>query len=98
MPSTIEQVTREYKDRGLVVYAVNIQETRQAVATWVDKHKVTVPVLLDPPGDVSAAYHITATPTAFLIGRDGKLVGKAIGTKEWASEHGRALLQRLLAR
>ena len=98
MPSTIEQVNREYKDRGLVVYAVNIQETRKAVATWVETNKITVPVLLDPSGAASAAYRITATPTAFLIGRDGKFVGKAIGTKEWTSEHGRALLQRLLAR
>ena len=81
-----------------MIYAVNIQESRQAVATWVDKHKVVVPVLLDPSGEASAAYGITATPTAFLIGRDGKLVGKAIGTKEWTAEHGRALLRRVLAR
>jgi peroxiredoxin len=98
LPSTIEQVNREYRDRGLVVYAINIEESRKAVAGWIDKHKATVPVLLDPDGDVSAAYHITATPTAFLIGRDGKLIAKAIGTKDWTSEPGRALLQRLLAR
>jgi peroxiredoxin len=98
LPSTIEQVNREYRDRGLVVYAINIEESRKAVASWIDKHKATVPVLLDPDGDVSAAYRITATPTAFLIGRDGKLIAKAIGTKDWTSEHGRALLQRLLTR
>ena len=98
MPSTIEQVNREYKDRGLVVYAINIEENRRTVAAWIDKYKSTVPVLLDIEGDASAAYRITATPTAFLIGRDGKLVAKAIGTKDWTSEHGRALLQRLLAK
>ena len=96
MPSTIEQLNREYRSRGLVVYAVNIEETRTAVARWVDKHKATVPVLLDPDGEVSAVYRITATPTAFLIGRDGKFVAKAIGSKAWTSEHGRALLERLL--
>ena len=98
MPSIIEQVNRDYRDRGLVVYAVNIEETRRTVAKWMEKNHSTVPVLLDPAGDASAAYRITATPTAFLIGRDGKLVAKAIGTKEWTSEHGRALLQRLLGR
>jgi len=98
LPSTIEQVNREYRDRGLVVYAVNIEETRTAVAKWVAQNNSTVPVLLDPSGDASAAYRITATPTVFLIGRDGRFVAKAIGTKEWTSAHGRALLQRLLGR
>jgi peroxiredoxin len=98
LPSTIEQVNREYKDLGLVFYAVNIEESRATVSGFVQKHKLTLPVLLDPDGDASAAYHITATPTVYLIGRDGKLVAKAIGTKAWGSAPGRALLQRLLAR
>ena len=98
MPSTIEQVNREYKDLGLVLYAVNIEESRATVTGFVLKHKLTLPVLLDPDGDASAAYHITATPTVFLIGRDGKLVAKALGTKSWTSPQGRALLQRLLAK
>ena len=53
-------------------------------------------MLLDPEGDASGAYRITATPTVYLIGRDGKLVAKALGTKEWTSPQGRALLQHLL--
>ena len=98
MPSTIEQVHREYKDRGLGVYAVNIEEGRRTVAGWVEKNKLTMPVLLDPPGDASGAYQITATPTVYLIGRDGKLVAKALGTKPWTSEQGRALLSYLVKR
>jgi hypothetical protein len=57
---------------------------------------VSLPTLLDPDGDASSAYHITATPTVFLVGRDGKLVAKALGTKDWTSPSGRALLQLLL--
>ena len=98
MPSTIEQVNREFKDLGLAFYAVNIEESRATVTGFVQKHKLTLPVLLDPDGEASAAYHITATPTVYLIDRDGKLVAKAIGTKAWGSPPGRALLQRLLAR
>ena len=88
---------REYKDRGLALYAVNIEEPRATVVSWVQRNKLGVPVLFDPDGEASAAYRITATPTVFLIGRDGRLVAKALGTKSWTSEHGRALLQWLLA-
>lgn len=98
MPSAIEQVHREYRDHGLVVLPISIEEGRAKVAPWADRQKLSVPLLLDPDGDVSAAYHITATPTVFLIGRDGKLVAKAIGNKPWTSEQGRALLQLLLLR
>ena len=96
MPSTIEQVHREYKDRGLVVLAVSIGEGRRKVAAWGPSRSLTVPLLLDPDGEVSAAYRITATPTAFLIGRDGRLVARAVGTKPWTSEAGRAVLHHLL--
>ena len=89
---------REFKDRGLVVYAVNIEEGKKTVSTWVDKNKLTMPVLLDPPGDASSAYQVTATPTVYLVGRDGKLVAKAIGTKAWTSEPGKALLSHLVKR
>jgi hypothetical protein len=98
LPSTIEQVHREFKDRGLGVYAVNIEEPRRTVTSWVERSKISVPVLLDPPGEATAAYQVTATPTVYLIGRDGKLVAKALGTKPWTSDQGRALLSHLVKR
>ena len=96
MPSTIEQVHQEYKDRGLVVLPISIEEGRRKVAGWAPARSLTVPLLLDPEGVVSGAYRITATPTVFLIGRDGRLVARGTGTKPWTSAEGRALLHHLL--
>ncbi len=94
----MEQVKREYGPRGLTILAVNMEETRATVAAWVARHKVTSTVLLDPTGVVNRAYRVTGTPTAFVIGRDGRLVGKAFSAKDWTGPTGRALLQALLAR
>jgi peroxiredoxin len=96
LPSAIEQVHRDYKDQGLVVLPISIEEGRRTVGAWAERHALTLPLLLDPDGDASAAYRVTATPTAFLIGRDGALVAKAVGNKPWTSPPGRALLQQLL--
>jgi peroxiredoxin len=96
LPSTIEKVHQDYKDAGLVVLPISIEEGRRKVTSWAPSKALTMPLLLDPDGDASGAYRITATPTVFLIGRDGKLVAKALGTKAWTSEQGRALLQLLL--
>lgn len=81
-----------------MVLAVNIEEPRETVARWVGQSKVTMRILLDPSGRATRAYGVTATPTVFLVGRDGKLVAKALGTKPWTGDKGRALLALLLAR
>jgi hypothetical protein len=39
---------------------------------------------------------VTATPTVFLVDRDGLLVAKALGTREWTDAKARALLANLV--
>ena len=97
MPSTIQQIHREYGPRGLTVLAINIEESRATVARWVAEKKITFTVLLDPKGAANRAYQVTGTPTVFVVGRDGRLVGKAFSTKDWTGPVGRALLRALLA-
>ncbi len=96
MPSTIEQVHREFSARGLTILAVNIKEDRTHVARWIKEKGVSVPVLLDPDGAVSARYAVRGTPTVVLVGRDGQWVGRGVGSRGWMTEAGRALLQALL--
>ena len=96
LPTSVEELARRYRDRQLVVLAVNIEEGRDAVRAWVKKHGVTVPVLLDPDGEVSADYRVTATPTAVLVDPNGRAIARAVGTRAWTGERGRALWETLL--
>ncbi len=88
---------REFGPRGLTVLAVNIQEDRATAARWVKEHRVTTTILLDRDRAATAAYEVRGTPTVVLIGRDGRMVGKAVGPRDWLGERGRALLAALLA-
>jgi peroxiredoxin len=94
----MEQVLREHRARGLALLAVNIEEDRETVARWARAKKVTSTLLLDPTGSVNRAYRVTGTPTVFVVGRDGRLVAKAVSTMPWTGPEGRAFLQALLAR
>jgi cytochrome c biogenesis protein CcmG, thiol:disulfide interchange protein DsbE len=96
LPSTIEKVHREFKDQPLTVLAVNIQESPERVAAFVKSAGISVPVLLDRDGAVTAAYRVRATPTVVLIGRDGKLVAQGAGARPWDGNVGRALLRALV--
>ena len=74
-----------------------MEEPPEAVAAWVRSKRVSMDVLLDPPGIASRAWGITATPSTFLVGRDGRVVARAVGTRPWTSPGARALLESLLA-
>ncbi len=82
--------------RGLSILAVNIQESPSTVAAWAHERNVTVPILLDPDGEVTRQYGVIATPTTFLIDREGRLLGRVVGPRAWASPEGKALIAALL--
>ena len=98
MPSTIEQLHREYGGRGLAVVAVNMEESAGAVAAWVRSKRITMAVALDPSGVASRDWAITATPTAFLVDRDGRVAARAVGTRPWTEPEGRAVIEAMLTR
>lgn len=98
MPSTIEQLHRELKDQGLTVLAINLGEPRDMLTAWVTSRNVTSTVLLEATGGVARSYGVAHTPTVFIVDRQGRLVGKAIGTRQWTGDRGRALLRLLLER
>jgi hypothetical protein len=97
LPSAIEQVHREYGPRGLVVLAVNMEESRETVGAWARDRKLTMDVLLDVTGAVNGAWNVTHSPMVFLVGRDGRLLARAIGNRDWTAPEGRALLEALVA-
>lgn len=95
MPS-MERLHREFAGRGLVVLAVNLREPRATVAKFMEDLGLTFPTLLDRDGTVSDAYRVAFIPTTYLVGRDGRLVGRVIGPKDWAGLPARQLIASLI--
>jgi len=79
------------------VILVDIREDRAKVARVVAERGYVAPVVLDRDGDVTDTYGVNATPTAFLIARDGTIVGRAIGPRPWTGRQGSDLFRALLA-
>jgi len=61
------------KDKGVVFYAVNLQETPEQVREFLAEHKLDVPVLLDAEGQVAQEYQVSGIPQTVLIGKDGRV-------------------------
>lgn len=96
MPS-INGLAEELGGQGLTVLLVNLGEDRQTVARVAKERRYTAPVLLDLDREAADDYSVRATPTVFLVGRDGFVLGGAVGPRLWARPEGRALLHSLLA-
>ena len=95
MPS-INALHDELGSHGLKVLLVDISEPRDLVAQAVTSRGYRAQVLLDPKGQTADAYRVRGTPTSYLVGRDGLMLGGAVGPRPWAQAQGRALLQSLL--
>jgi peroxiredoxin len=95
MPA-MERLHRTYKDKGLVVLAVDIREDAKTVRAFTQELKLSFPALLDRDGSVAYTYGIRPVPATYLIGRDGKILWRAFGLREWDSGDARQYFSSLL--
>ncbi len=95
MPS-MQRVYDELKDEGFVIVAVDLQENRKVVKKFVDQYKLTFPVLLDKKGKVGAIYGARNIPTTYLIDRDGYIIARQIGAREWDTREIQSIFREIL--
>jgi thiol-disulfide isomerase/thioredoxin len=81
MPTT-EKLYADYKAQGLVVLAVDVDETRDIVDKFLKANPVAYPVLMGTESGIPPAYGVSAFPTFVLIGPDGKVAAHQIGFSE----------------
>ena len=94
----METLWKEYKEQGLVVAAVSVDEgSRGRIETFTKLLDLSFPVLLDPESKVSDLYKVSNMPTSFLIDRNGKIISRIVGTEEWTSAEAIQLVEKLLA-
>jgi hypothetical protein len=87
----------ELKGKGLEVLLVNFRENAELVKKTAKERGYVAPVLLDTSGDVTGRlYGVWGPPTAYLIDREGRLIGRIQGARDWSSPAARNLLASLV--
>jgi hypothetical protein len=87
LPS-VDRLHAELSRDGLTILLVNLSEPRETVVRALPGRAAGAPVLLDPTGEAAEAYRVRGSPTTYFVGRDGKLLGGAIGPRPWAEPAG----------
>ena len=76
---------------------VNFRENAELVKKTAKERGYVAPVLLDTSGDVTGrVYGVWGPPTAYLIDREGRLIGRIQGARDWSSPAARNLLASLV--
>jgi peroxiredoxin len=93
----LRDIAERYKDRGLVVVGISVQETnRDDVRAYASRYQLGYTVAPDFSGDIFRLYRLYALPTQFFLGADGGIRSVVLGpmTSASASAQVEAILPR----
>jgi len=82
MPS-METLHQRFSAQGLEILAVDVGEDALIVQRYIKSGGYTFPILLDSNSKVSSVYGIEAIPTTYIIDREGKIIGRIVGSIAW---------------
>ena len=96
MPS-MEILYQDLKKEGFAILAISSDPQGSIVTRpFVASKSLTFPILHDSDYRVSGSYGVRTLPMSFLIDRDGALVHRVFGARDWNSPEARELIQGLL--
>jgi peroxiredoxin len=76
---------------------VNLKESPDQVKAFFDQHRLSFTTLLDESGSVFRDYQVMGLPTTYLIDREGMLLARGVGGRDWTRTEGKDLIRALLA-
>ena len=88
----VDDIAKEFKNKDLIVLAVDVLEPDQKVKKYLAEHPRTVPIVLTKDTNLAAMYNAQVYPIYVVIDRDGNIAGEQRGA---AGERG---LRRMLRR
>ena len=95
MPA-MERLYRALSGEGFELLAVSVDRDREAVERFRERLGLSFPILLDPDQEMARAYQTFRFPESLLIGADGVVVERYVGSKEWDAPAYVERIRRLL--
>lgn len=96
MPS-LEVLHRQFKGENFVLMTISVDyEGLKPVQEFLNKQHYTFPVLLDPNGETLDLFEVKGIPITFIIDKKGRVIGRAIGPRDWKSPEVFSLINLLI--
>ena len=97
MPS-MQRLKEKLAGKPFDILAVDMAEEKADVTAFLQRHDIQVnfPILLDTEGTVIEQWMVSAVPTTFIIGTQGKIRYALYGGLEWDNDEVVATINGLL--
>ena len=81
----MQRAWERLKPHGFAMYAINLGEDEEAIFPFILSTgvEITFPILLDRRAEIVKQWPVLAIPTTFVLDRDGRIVYRAVGGREW---------------
>ena len=96
MPA-MERLYQAWREGGFELLAISVGEAPEPVREFRDALGLSFPVLLDADKSVSRRYQTFRFPESYLIDRDGVVVERYVGPRQWDHEAYQERVGRLLS-
>jgi len=77
--AALGRLAERYRERGVEVLAIHVQDTVPDVRRFIRANKVTYPVTLDPKLVIGNRYGFKGTPYTVVVDRRGEMVARLHG-------------------
>lgn len=82
LPS-MERLWQKLKKEEVIMLGINVGEDADTIFTFTADYPVSFPLLMDRDSSVTKMYKVLGIPTSFIIDQEGRIVYRAVGTREW---------------
>jgi len=96
MPA-MERLYEQLGGEDFELLAVSVDDSAPEVAAFRDRLALRFPILLDPGAEVARRYQTTGYPESILVDRDGRMVERYVGPREWDAPAYVDRIRRLLS-
>jgi len=87
----VEQINKEFSDKGLIVLAIDVAESKKTVKKYIEQHPRSCRIVLTEDTNLAAMYQAKSYPIFVVIDRDANISGEQRGAADERA------LRRLLA-
>lgn len=95
----LQQLLQRMDGERFQLISINVNRgDSAAVQSFIDAASPGFSTLLDPDGTVRSRYAVRGLPMSYLIGPDGRIIGRLIGERDWSSQGMKEMIQLLVNR
>ena len=93
----LERLRAKLQGKPFEVLAVNFGESNPKVAAFLEREKLTLPVLMDPEKKAADRWKAKGLPMTFLVDARGQVRYWVFGERDWSEGEALGYVEKLVA-